>query len=68
MQSSSLAFVLSRRHFGSSGLSAAPAAISVSIMLLWGMTLATALARKDVWNKRRLREAKAGAGPLMHLT
>ncbi|KAJ1626123.1 sodium bile acid symporter family-domain-containing protein [Pavlovales sp. CCMP2436] len=42
MQSSSLAFLLATRHLGS-GLGSVASAVSVSTMLLWGMTLATGM-------------------------
>ncbi|KAG8457260.1 hypothetical protein KFE25_011934 [Diacronema lutheri] len=46
MQSSSLAFLLATRHLPDM-MGSVPAAISVSTMLLWGMTLAAAMTQND---------------------
>lgn len=46
MQSSSLAFLLATRHLADGGsLGAVPSALSVGVMLLWGMTLANVMRR-----------------------
>lgn len=46
MQSSSLGFLLATRHLPDP-MSAVPSALSVSTMLLWGMTLAAAMSSRD---------------------
>jgi predicted Na+-dependent transporter len=61
MQSSSLALMLATRHLGAGGLAAVPCALSVSCMLLWGMSLASLLVWKDERNAKQL--ATPGANP-----
>jgi predicted Na+-dependent transporter len=63
MQSSSLSLVLATRHMGAGGLAAVPCALSVSCMLLWGMSLASFLVWKDERSARYLAtRATAASG------